>query len=103
MTYYPAPVHMGQFDAVRAGDIVDLYLEIAADLIAPEVIATVVFTVTDSAGAVVAGVVTAHTETTTRTDLRLAVPAVAGMYLLTAVFTISDGQKLTRLADLQVV
>ena len=102
MTYYPAPVHMGQFDAVRSGDIVDLYLDIAADLISPETIATVVFTVTDQAGATVAGVVGGHTETSSRTDFRVTAP-IAGVYLLTAVFTISDGQKITRLADLWVV
>jgi hypothetical protein len=87
---------------MEAGDILDLYLDIAADLVTGETISSVAFTVKDSAGTTVAGVVGAHTETTSRTDFRLTAP-VAGAYTLTAVFTISDGQKITRHAGLWVV
>ena len=96
---YPAPVHIGQFDAVKSADIVDLYLDITADLVSGETIGSVAFTVTTSAGATVANVVGSHTETATRTDFRVTAPAIGG-YLLYAVFTISDGQKITKTADL---
>lgn len=99
---YPVPVHIGQLDTMKAADIVDLYLDIAADLVAGETVASVVFTVTDSTGATVANVVGSHTEAAARTDFRVTAPA-AGGYLLAAVFTISDGQKITRVVDLLVV
>ena len=102
MTFYPAPVYMGQLGPVRVGDIVDKYLDIAEDLVTGETVASVAFTVTNALGATVADVVGAHTDAGTRTDFRITAP-VAGMYTMTAVFTISDGQKITRLADLWVV
>lgn len=99
----PCPVHLGQFPAVKAGDIVDRYIDIAKDLESGETVSSVAFTATNAAGAIVAGVVTGHTETATRTDFRLALPSTAGSYTLTAVFTISDGQKITKTAALWVV
>ena len=99
---YPEPVYVGRFDTVKAGDIIDLYINIAADLGDGETVASAAFTATDSDGATVAGVVGAHTETGTRTDFRVTAPT-AGAYVLTAVFTISDGQKLTRIANLTAV
>ena len=102
MTYYAAPVYMGQLGPVKAGDIVDEYLDIALDLVTGETVASVAFTVANALGVTVPDVVGAHTDAGTRTDFRITAPA-AGMYTLTAVFTISDGQKITRLADLWVV
>jgi len=93
---------MGQFGAVKAGDIVDLYLDIAADLAAGETISSVDFEVVNVAGVIMVGAVGSHTETDSRTDFRLTAP-VEGSYQLAAVFTISDGQKLTRVADLSIV
>ena len=52
---------------------------------------------------VVAGVVVAHTDGGTRTDFRITAPADGGTYTITAVFTIDDGQQLTRTANLWVV
>lgn len=99
---YPVPVYVGKFAPVRAGDIVDLFVDITADLTGGDTIATVTLAVTDAENEAVAGVVGNHTETDTRTDFRITAPA-AGAYVLTAVFTISDGQKLTRVANLTVV
>jgi hypothetical protein len=99
----PSPVYMGRFAPIKAADIVDLYLDIAADLGVGETISSVAFTVKDAAAATVAGVVSDNTETATRTDFRVTAPATAGAYTLTAVFTISDGQKLTRISDLWIV
>jgi hypothetical protein len=98
----PSPVYLGQFPAMEAGDILDLYLDIDADLVSGETISSVAFTVTSAAGVAVVGAVGAHTETTSRTDFRLTAPA-AGGYLGTAAFTISDGQKITRHFGLWVV
>ena len=98
----PTPIYMGQLGPAKAGDSEDFYLDIAADLATGETIANVDFTVTDAEGATVAGVVGAHTETDTRTDFRITPPA-AGMYTITAEFTSSSGEVLTRTADLWVV
>lgn len=99
---YPVPVYIGRLDTMKATDVVDQYINLAPDLIEGESISTVSFTVTGSDGIVVPNVVGAHTETGARTDFRVTAPA-AGSYALTAVFTISDGQKLTRVANLTVV
>lgn len=99
---YPKPVYVGTFDPIPTTDIVDLFLDIAADLEVGEAVSSVTFTVTNGAGATVAGVVGSHTETASRTDFRVTAPA-AGGYLLAAVFTISDGQQYTRIANLVVV
>lgn len=98
----PSPVYLGQFPAMEAGDILDLYIDIAADLVAGETISSVAFTVATAAGVAVVGAVGAHTEAAGRTDFRLTAPAIGG-YILTAAFTISDGQKITRNAGLWVV
>lgn len=99
---YPKPVRLGRFDPMKSGDILDLYIDIAADLVAGEAVASVAFTVNDSTGAAVAGVVGSHSETSARTDFRVTAPA-AGSYQLAAVFTIDDGQKITRVAEVLVV
>ena len=98
----PKPIHLGRFDPMHTADIEDFYIDIAANMTGVETISGVAFTVTNSAGATVAGVVTSHTESGTRTDFRVTAPAV-GVYTITAVFTISDGQKITRTATLSVV
>ena len=99
---YPAPVSVGQYDPMKSGDVLDLYLDVAADLEEGETVASVDFEVRDSAGLVVEDVVGDHTETSSRSNFRLTAPA-AGTYELAAVFTISDGQILTRIASLWVV
>jgi len=99
---YPSPIHLGAFAPAVAGSVVDEYIDITADLATGEAISTVTFTVTDAAGAVVAGAVSAHSETATRTDFRYSI-AAAGAYLLAAVFLIDDGQKFTRTASLWIV
>ena len=100
---YPTPVYVGRFDPVKAGDIVDLYIDIEADLADGETVSSCAFTVTNSAAATVAGVVGAHTETAARTDFRITAPAATGDYQIAAVFTVSDGQKITRIAAVRVV
>jgi hypothetical protein len=102
MTTYPKPVSVGQFGPFKATDVIDLYIDIAADLAVGETVTGAAFTVTDAAGTVEAGVVGSHTETGSRTDFRLTVPA-AGSHTITTVFTISDGQQITKVADLWVV
>ena len=76
-------------------------MDVAADLDSGETIASVTFSVTDADGAAVADVVTAHTESVSRTDFRVEAPA-AGTYTLTAVFTHTDGQVVTHTARLIV-
>jgi hypothetical protein len=101
MSGEPSPIYIGRFPAIKAGDIQDLYIDIEADLVTGEAIDSVAFTVTDSDGDTVAEVVGVHNETDTRTDFRITAP-VAGAYTLTAVFTIDDGQKITRIAKLRI-
>ena len=98
MTQIP-PVHLGRFAAMKAGDVLDRYIDIAGDLVTGESVSSVAYTVTDAAGEPVADVVTASTESGTRSDFRLTVPD-AGAYTLTAVFTIDDGQEITKTASL---
>lgn len=98
----PSPVWVGQFDPVKAGSVIDQYIDIAADLAVGEAIASVAFLVTNAAGVTVEGVVGAHTETATRTDFRITAPA-AGGYTVRATFTIDDGQVFPRYAGLWVV
>jgi len=99
---YPVPIHLGQFKPVAAGDVTDEYIDIAADLVAGEVIASVVYTVVDTLGDEVVGAVSAHSETDARSDFRYSL-GTAGGYLLQAVFTIDDGQVITRTAGVWVV
>ena len=99
---YPKPIFLGTFDPIKTADKQDFYMDITADLVAGEAISGVVFTVTNAAGATVAGVVTAHSETAMRTDFRVEAPAI-GVYTITAVFTIDDGQVITKTASLRVV
>ena len=103
-----SPVFLGQFPAIKAGDIADRYIQLSqgaddGDLAADEAISSVTFSVKNSAGTVQTGAIGAHSETDTRTDFRINAPATAGMYELTAVFTINDGQKITRTATLRIV
>lgn len=99
MTTRSVPVYMGQLPSVKATDIIDQFLELGPELEDGETISDVAFTVTDADGATVAGAVTAHTESDTRTDFRVVVPE-AGDYEIVALFTISDGQQFTRVARL---
>lgn len=103
MTRYPTPVYLGAYAPIRAGDIVDRYIDIDAELEAAESVSSVAFAVTDSSGGTVASVVSDSQVTDNRVDFRLTVPSAAGWYTLTAVFTISDGQQLTRIAGLPIV
>lgn len=103
MTTYPKPVYVGKFDPVRPGDIIDLYIDISADLATGEAISSVTFTTTDADGTPVAGMVGAHTETSSRTDFRVTAPATAGAYDISAEFTIDDGQQITHIAKIAVV
>ena len=99
---YPAPVLLGTLGPVVAGNIADEAIDIARDLVSGEAVSSVAFTVTDATGVTVPGVVVAHTDGGTRTDFRITAPA-AGIYTITAIFTIDDGQQLTRTATLWVV
>ena len=100
---YPKPVSVGNLGAIRASDVVDKYIDIANDLVTGEAVSSVAFTVRDASGVTVAGVVTDHTDSGTRTDFRITAPATVGPYEIAAVFTIDDGQKITRYATFQVV
>lgn len=109
---YPRPIYLGQFDPVVAGDTKDEWIQLtiqpsadfdgAYDLAFGEAISSVAYTVVDASGATVAGAVSAHSETATRSDFRYSI-AAAGGYVLNAAFTIDDGQKITRTAGLWVV
>lgn len=97
------PVYLGQFPAVYRGDAPDQYIDISAELVAGEAIQSVTFALTDSAGAVQEGAVDNESSSGGRVDFRIHAPATPGIYRLTAVFTIDDGQQLTRLADVWVI
>lgn len=99
---YPKPIYVGQFDPVKAGDVVDLYLDFTEDVPAEETLDTVTLSLEDANGAAVAGAIKAHTETDARTDFRVEVPATAGTYMVKAELEISDGQELTHYAKVRV-
>ena len=99
---YPSPIYLGQFEPVVAGDATDEFIDLENDLVTGETVTSVAYTVTTSAGATVAGAVSTSTESGTRSDFRYSL-ASAGVYTLKAVFTISDGQTITRTATLWAV
>ena len=96
------PVHLGDFDPVVAGDIIDFYIDVSGDLATGEALSSVAFVVTDSDGDTVANVIgVTPTVTDSRVDFRVTAPA-AGRYTITADFTIDDGQSITHTATLTV-
>jgi len=97
------PIYLGRYDAAYAGDIEDFGIDVTADLASGETLSSVVFSVANKAGTVQAGAVTAQTVASPRVDYRLAIPATADTYTITAVCTMSDGRELTYQADLWVV
>ena len=99
---YTQPVYLGRFRAMRAGDVEDRYIDISGDLDTGETVTSAVVTVADSGGDTVAAV-SNQTYSAARMDFRLTAPATAGGYTLTAAFTISDGQQITRYAQFLVV
>jgi hypothetical protein len=103
MTTYPSPIYLGQLGPVKGGDIADEAIDIEKDLVSGETVQSATVTLTDPDGDAVAGAITSHNESGTRTDFRIAVPTTAGIYWGTCVLTINDGQKLTRYFDLVVV
>ena len=100
---YVAPVYMGSLEPMKVGSIVDRYLDIAADLVAGETVATATYAVTDAAGTAVIGVVSAGSYAGTRADFRMTAPATAGTYTLAVTFTVSDGQSVKKEARFRVV
>ena len=103
MATYTKPVYMGKLRAMKASDVEDRYLDIAGDLASGETVSSVVFTIKDSAGVTVAGVVSNTSISGTRVDFRVTAPATAGQYTLSAEFAISDSQSITREATISVV
>lgn len=99
---YPAPVHIGRYPAIRAGSSDDYGINATNDLEGSETLSTATFVVT-LAGVVVAGVVTASTVSSPSVSFRVAAPATAGAYLITATLGFSDSRSLERTADLWVV
>lgn len=100
----PAPVSLGRFSAVKAGDIVDRYLDISGDLVPDEAIESVTYTLLDAAGEEASsGAVTGSSLSSGRADFRLKVPDTPGTYSIIAAFTVDDGQKITKTATLPVV
>jgi hypothetical protein len=99
----PKPVHLGRYSPAHAGDIEDFGIDVTADLASGETLSSVTFTVTNAAGVVQAGAVTAQTVASPVVSYRVAVPATVGVYTIAAVCTMSDGRKLTYTADLWVV
>jgi hypothetical protein len=99
------PVWIGSLDAVRRGDIVDRYIDVSAELEGDETVTDAALTLADGDGAqqenAVSGI--SPPETGGRVDFRITVPGSAGSYRITAVFTISDGQRITRTCGLPVV
>ena len=100
---FPKPVHIGRFPAIRAGKTDDYGIDYTNDLATGETLSSVTYVVTDSAGATVAGVVTASTIASPIGHFRFTAPATAGAYLVTATPLFSDGRELVRTADLWVV
>ena len=105
----PAPVFLGAFQPMYRGDILDRYIDISADLVSAENehIDAADFSVTlEGAAEETPNVVAANSVTLTsvgRVDFQVTAPATAGTYLLKAVFTISDGQVITKTASFGVV
>lgn len=97
------PVYLGRYSPAFAGDVEDFGIDVTADLATGETLSSVAFTVKNAAGTVQAGAVTAQTVASPRVDYRLAIPATADTYTITAVCTMSDGRELTYQADLWVV
>lgn len=99
----PSPVYIGEFPAMAAGDVADRYIDITNDLVAGESISSVTFTTTDGAGNTETGVTSDTSLSTYRADFRVTAPATADVYTISAAFTISDGQLITRKAKFRVV
>jgi len=103
MTKMPVPIYLGRLEPIRAGDVVDRFIEIRSpELAADETIEDAVFTVTDANGAVVAGVVTAYTCAAHRCDFRITAPATTGKYNGSVTFTIDDGQLITKTFEMTI-
>jgi hypothetical protein len=100
---YTKPVYMGKFRPMKASDVEDRYLDITGDLTTGETISSVTFAVVDSAGDAVTGVTSNTSLSDARVGFRVTAPATAGVYTLTAVCVISDGQTVTREATIIVV
>ena len=103
----PEPVYLGAFQPMKRGDILDRYIDISADLVSArgETIETATFTVTaagseDPIMAVAEGSVRI---TGGRVDFQLTAPEIPGTYRMIVVFTISDGQRITKTATFDVV
>ena len=96
---------MGELGPFKAGNTVDQYLDLGSDiLVSGEAVSSVVFTCKDAIGTTVPDTIFASTVTsTTRVDFRIVVPATAWLYEIIAVFTIDDGQEITRTAQFRVV
>ena len=107
MTRLPSPIYLGEFKPKYHGDVVDEFINIANDLsVADEEIESVTFEVAlwSNQDEPIAGVVpeAGVTVSAKRVDFQINAPATAGDYVLTAVFTINDGQKITKQAKFAV-
>lgn len=94
---------LGTFDRMESDDVEDFYLDISDRLDEGDTVSGVAFTCTDEEGDTVTGMVTNQTISGGRVVFRIAAPTTAGEYSIEAVFTISDGQQITRTAKLPVV
>ena len=104
----PEPIFLGALPAMARGDVADRYIDISADLVESEgeTIESATFTATlEGSAEAVPGVVAENSITlgTGRVDFQLTAPAAAGTYHLSAVFTISDGQRITKTATVEAV
>ena len=112
MTAEPEPVFLGAFQPMYREDVLDRFIDISADLVSAqgEHVDTAAFTVwlegTDPQTDALPDVIEPGTVTYTsagRVDFQVTAPAAAGIYWLRAVFTVSDGQRITKTATFEVV
>ena len=97
------PVYIGTYSPAHAGDVEDLAIDVTNDLATGETLSSVVFTVTNGAGTVQAGAVTAQTVVSPLVSFRMTIPATVDTYTITAVCTMSDERVVTHTASLRVV
>lgn len=103
----PRPIWLGKFEPMKAADVLDRYIDIAADLDTGETIATATFTLEaldadndeDLDDAIPGAGVSLSAA---RVDFQITVPTTPGDYQLTVVFGISDSQKITKTAGVVV-
>ena len=97
------PVYIGAYSPAFAGDSDDFAIDVTNDLATGETLSSVTFSVTNSAGTVQAGAVTAQTIASPLVSFRMTLPGTADTYTIKAVCTMSDSRVVTHTASVRVV